>query len=715
MNHAYMSVIISLLAIMTSPLQAQFGAPKTQAELFPEYTSVSPGLTFSVAVELTHDEHWHSYFINDGLGNSIVPAADWKLPDGWVASELLFPAPHEFAFAGAKVYGYEGTNYFFTEITAPLSATIGDKLEFTVDSSWQVCDDSSCLPPNSQEFTFSLTIADTAVKNPEYSKVDDYRSQSFPTNDLPSDWKISATETNEGITLTINGILPDDIEFFEYDKQIDVQATRSLSHDGDIHTFSATRNMGNKLGGSAGPSLTNLRGILHTSSDVAGSSNHAFWIDVPYTGSSEVASIPAANGETEEAKEGELGVVVVLASLLLGGLILNLMPCVFPVIGLKIMGFVQQAGEDKKKIKLHGIAFTVGVLASFLILAAILYPLKSTTTLGAQLQEPWVVFILLVVMLLLALSMAGLFEIGAKATSVGGKLAHKDGISGSFFSGVLAVVIATPCSAPFLGPAIGAAWKFDGPLFFLSLLMMGVGLALPYITLSFFPALVNKLPRPGAWMESFKQGMSFLLFATVGYLIWVYNGQVGEEGQKGLAIMLGITSIATAGWIYGRWDTPVKAKATRIKAKILALVFLAGGVVLAMPPAPVDPETAAAQSAVPELNWEKWSAIRVEKLRAEGTPVYIDFTAKWCLTCQTNKASAYPADVRQYFFDKGIVTLKADMTKKHPEATKAIHQLNRSAIPVNVLYVPGDSTPHVTRELLTPDYLLDFLKTRLEQ
>lgn len=700
---------------MTSPLRAQFGEPKTQAELFPEYTSVIPGQTFSVAVELTHDDHWHSYFINDGLGTSIIPSAEWKLPDGWTASELLFSAPHEFAFSGAKVYGYEGTNYFFTEITAPKSANVGDKVEFTFDSSWQVCDDSSCLPPNSQEFTFSLTIADTAVRNAEYTKVDDYRLQSFPTKDLPKDWKISASETTDGITLSIEGKLPEDLEFFEYDKQIDVQATRSVTHDGDKHTFSATRNMGNRLGGKPGPKQTNLRGILYTASDVEGSKNHAFWIDVSFNGSAEGAATPAANSENVEPEEGELGVVVILGSLLLGGLILNLMPCVFPVIGLKIMGFVQQAGEDKKKIKLHGIAFTTGVLASFLILAAILYPLKATTTLGAQLQEPWVVFVLLVVMLLLALSMAGLFEIGAMATSVGGNLAHKDGISGSFFSGVLAVVIATPCSAPFLGPAIGAAWKFDGPLFFLSLLMMGVGLALPYITLSFFPALVNKLPRPGAWMESFKQGMSFLLFATVGYLVWVYNGQVGEEGQKGLAIMLGITSIATAGWIYGRWDTPAKANGTRIKAKILALLFLAGGAVLAMPPAQEDPELAAAESAVADLSWEKWSPRRVEELLAEGTPVYIDFTAKWCLTCQTNKASAYTAEVRQYMFDKGVVTLKADMTKKYPEATKAIHNLNRSAIPVNVLYVPGDSTPYVTRELLTPDYFSDFLKTRLEK
>ena len=216
-------------------------------------------------------------------------------------------------------------------------------------------------------------------------------------------------------------------------------------------------------------------------------------------------------------------------------------------------------------------------------------------------------------------------------------------------------------------------------------------------------------------MESFKQGMSFLLFATVGYLIWVYNGQVGDVGQKGLAIMLGATLIALAAWIYGRWNTPAKSKQTQLTAKLLALVAIGSGIFIAMPPKPVDPEVAAAEAAVPELDWLDWTPEKEAELRAAGTPVFVDFTAKWCLTCQTNKAAAYTAATRKFFHENGIVTLKADMTKKFPEATKAIHALNRSAIPVNVLYLPNDETAHVTREVLTADYLIDFVDSRMSK
>lgn len=709
MFKSYLIALVATLSMLVHTAHAQFGAPKTQAEFIPEYTTVSPGQSLTIAMKLTHETPWHSYFINAGLEYFITPSLTWSAPEGLTSSELIFPTPHEVSTPSATIYAYDGTNYFLTHITVPATLQSGDSFTLSGTAGWQVCDDSSCLAPKSEEFTLNLAVADQSIENAHYQQVTTYGLKNIPSKTLPEGLEFSASEADGKITFNVNSELPEGSQFFEYDHQIDVQAERPVATKDGETVFTGDRRKESET-------LSNLRGILYTPTKLAGSEQQSFWIDIPFGAAPDSTATSALVGSESAPEETKLGVVFTLASLLFGGLILNLMPCVFPVIGLKIMGFVQQAGEDTKKIKLHGIAFTVGVLLCFLVIAAALYPIKATTTLGAQLQEPWVVFVLMIVMLLLALSMAGLFEIGAKASSVGGNLTQKEGISGSFFSGILAVVIATPCSAPFLGPAIGAAWKYDGPLFFIALLMMGVGLSLPYITLSFFPALVNKLPRPGAWMESFKQGMSFLLFATVGYLLWIYNAQVGEVGQKGLAIILGITIIAAASWIYGRWSLPYKATQTRIKANILSILLLGSGIALAMPKIETaDPEAAAAESKVPALEWGVWSQEKVDQLVAEGTPVYVDFTARWCLTCQTNKAAAYNAEVRQFMADNGVVVLKADMTKSNPEATQAIQSLNRAAIPVNVFYSPKDGKPHVTSELLNSQYLKEFMQSRMAE
>ena len=396
----------------------------------------------------------------------------------------------------------------------------------------------------------------------------------------------------------------------------------------------------------------------------------------------------------------------ILGGMLLGGLILNLMPCVFPVIGLKIMGFVQQAGDDRRKIALHGVIFATGVIASFGVISGILFAARAAAGTGAaasigwgyQLQNPWVVLILMLLMFVLALNMFGLFELGTSATSVGGSLQSKQGLGGSFFSGVLATIVATPCSAPFLGVAIGAAIALPAFQFFAAFAAMAVGLALPYLILSIFPGLIGLLPRPGAWMESFKQAMSFLLFATAGYLLWVYAGQIGLDNLLGP--IFGLSGIAVAAWIYGRWNLPHRPRSTRWTALFLTGAFAVGGFLLMKPPQ---------KSA---LVWEKWSQTRVEELTAAGTPVYIDFTAQWCATCQVNKRTAYTAEVIKLMKEKGIVALKADKTNPDPAIEAKLQELGRTAIPVNVLIVPGKE-PIVTPELLTSGYLKELFSREI--
>ena len=382
----------------------------------------------------------------------------------------------------------------------------------------------------------------------------------------------------------------------------------------------------------------------------------------------------------------------------IGGLILNVMPCVFPVLGIKIMGVVQQAGEDKRQVLIHGLAYTLGVLICFWALGGLVVSLGKAW--GFQLQSPGFVYGLCAFFLIFGLNMAGLFEIGASAVGVGADLQAKQGVSGSFFSGLLATVVATPCSAPFLGPALGYAVTLPAALAMLMFTMIGLGLASPFLLLSLVPKLVSSLPRPGAWMESFKQGMSFLLFGTVAFLAWVLTGMV--EGQPMLFTLFGLVIISLGCWIYGRWSLPHKPSRTRFVAVLLTFLCVGGGLAFGWPQ--VEKGAVSEGSHVEGgLTWEAWSPEKVAELRAANKAVYIDYTAKWCFTCQVNKRVYKDAALQKLIADKKVVLLKADWTNEDPRITQALSELGKAAVPVNVIYTPGNAEPMILPELLSVD------------
>ncbi|OYW72626.1 MAG: hypothetical protein B7Z37_24235 [Verrucomicrobia bacterium 12-59-8] len=418
---------------------------------------------------------------------------------------------------------------------------------------------------------------------------------------------------------------------------------------------------------------------------------------------------PTATAASASAPKSPLPFAQLLLYAFVGGLILNIMPCVFPVLGIKVTSVVQQAGEDRRKVVLHGLMYTLGILLSFWALGGIAIALNKGW--GSQLQSPAFNFFLAAFFLVFALNMAGLFEIGTSAIGVGSGLQAKSGLGGSFFSGLLATVVATPCSAPFLGTALGATLALPASQSMLIFTLIGLGLASPFLLLSLFPGLISALPRPGAWMESFKQGMSFLLFGTVGFMLYVLTTQI--EGLPLLFAILSLVLIALGCWIYGRWALPHKPARTQNIARLLTFLAVAGGLWVGLPNASSTRSHAEESVNLKDpdaLHWETWSPGKVAALRAAKQPVYIDFTASWCWTCQVNKRVYTDAGLRAIFKQHHVATLKADWSDENEAIRLALEALGKRAVPVNVLYIPGTEEPFILDELLTVGNVTAALK-----
>jgi thiol:disulfide interchange protein DsbD len=710
-------LVLGFAALLPAVARAQVKASLVAAE-----TAIVPGKPVQVALRLVHQPHWHTYWINPGTG--LVTEIKWSLPPGWTASAIQWPAPYVIKDKTGAITGngFENDTFLPVTLTPPADLAPGTKVTLKASAEWLMCEDV-CMPGNA-DVTLTLPVAATAAPDAALGSRLSAVVAGLPRADAA--WKVSATRDAKAITLKVAPVgptagktaAPADLRFFADDNLVAYELPQTITPDGAggyVLTLSISPDAPKDATKLAGV-LTNEKGWL------ADGSLRGLRIDLPFAAAPTVsATAPAASGSQPSALSSPSSVpapaapVSLISTLflaLVGGLILNLMPCVFPVLGIKILGFVNQAGQDKKKVILHGLVFALGVLLSFWSLAAVLAVLRAggdQLGWGFQLQSPLFVYGLAAVMLIFAMNMSGVFEFGLSATGVGSDLQSKSGFAGSFFTGVLATVVATPCSAPFLAPALGAALTLSTPASFAVFTAIAVGLAGPYLLLSIFPAAVKILPRPGAWMETFKQFMAFPLYATVAYLAWVLAGQTTENGS--LMALFGLVLIALGVWFYGRYNLPgTKPGKVRFGTVTGALVLALG--VWTGWPENTEAKTAAAQAAgAPEVVWEKWSPAAVEKLRAEGRMIYVDFTARWCATCQTNKKIVFASDeVLRQFAAKKIVTLRADWTNKDPAITAELAKYQRSAVPFNVLWQPGKPEPLLLPELLTPGIVLDAIK-----
>jgi thiol:disulfide interchange protein DsbD len=694
----------STVTLFVSAVRAQVNASLVAAE-----TSIQPGRPFTVALRLAHQPHWHTYWLNPGTG--LATKLTWKLPDGFKAGEIRWPAPHVLKDATGAVTGsgYDGELFLPVEITPPATLAPGDRITLATNAEWLMCQD--VCKPGSAALQLTLPVStDVPRPDPQWNAKISQALAHLPQT--LTAWTTTVTRDAKTVWLAVKpagpvASAPTDLHFFSEDNTIGYELPQDVRPDGQGGFVLALQ-----LSPDGPKDPAKLLGVLTSETGwQAGGAQRGLRIDLPLgaanaSGAADASPAPAgklsALRSPLSAPPATASLPATLLLAFVGGLILNLMPCVFPVLGIKILGFVQQAGADRRKVVIHGLVFATGVLLSFWALAGLLAVLRaggSQLGWGFQLQSPAFVFALAAGLLAFALNMSGLFEFGLRATGTGAGLQMKSGFTGSFFTGVLATVVATPCSAPFLAPALGAALALSTFESFVVFTAIALGLSLPYLLLSAFPGAVKLLPRPGAWMETFKQFMAFPLYATVGYLVWVLAGQVNENGL--LTVFFGLVLIALGLWVYGRWRAPGASPGR-------ARFGLVGGVVLLglgawtgwpQPPAPTD------------LVWEPWSAERVTQLRADGRPIYVDFTARWCATCQANKKLVFGSDeVRRVFAEKKFATLRGDWTNRDPKITAELARWNRSAVPFDLVYLPGRPEPVPLPELLTAGMVLDAVR-----
>jgi thiol:disulfide interchange protein DsbD len=620
---------------------------------------------------------WHVYWKNPGDAGE-APKITWALPQGVTADPMQFPVPKRLPLGPLMDYGYENEVLFPLKLHVAQSVKGGSaKLHAKVE--WLVCQER-CIPEKT-ELEVERKVWDglfdiSYLPDPLFARF--FRSIPQP---LPATAKATFEATADGFRLgVITGQRETEAVFFPEDPD-------ALNNPAP-QKFTATE-QGFILDLKKGPylekQLTELKGVLELSG------GRAFDI----TAQPGKVALPAPAG----------GLIARAAGLaFLGGLLLNLMPCVFPVLFLKGLALVNSGSEEKRKMRLHGFVYTAGILVSFWVLVGVLLGLRAagaTLGWGFQFQSPAFLALMAGLLFFLGLSLAGLFEIGLTLTSAGGTLAQKQGLTGSFFTGVLAVVVATPCTAPFMGAAIGYALSASPAVTFAVFTALALGLAAPYVALTLQPAWTRILPRPGRWMEILKQLVSIPIFATAAWLAWVLFGAYGLRTL--VALLASLVVLVAAGWLLGRG--PAHRKATLAAAGLLAVV-IAADVLL---PARFASEALSATAS--SAAWQPWSAEAVSRAQAAGQPVFVDFTASWCLSCQVNERVALTKpEVQKAFAAHKVVLLKADWTRHDEAITQALAGMGRSGVPAYALYSPGQTSPRLLPEVLTPGIVLDALK-----
>ena len=649
-------------------------AKHLKAELVSEYQQVMPGQQLWLALHFIPDEHWHTYWQNPG-DSGLATSISWQLPDGVTVGDIQWPTPQAFSIPPLMNYGFEGPTVLLSQLTVPADFR-GDQLSIRARADWLVCEEI-CIPADA-EFALTLPVGQAAVLSDSATAVIASANSKLP---IPLTVSGSFDLAGGSFSAAIRG-LPD-VDF----QQFFVAATELVDHAA-----------AQQLLFSEGEWL--LRQNLNTYFTSA--PEHFELVMVSSNGQGYSLSLTLADGTAKTPATPSRGLWLVLLMAAAGGLILNLMPCVFPVLSLKALSIAANSGQRAEQRR-DALWYTLGVVLSFVSLALLLLALRaagSAVGWGFQLQSPWLVALLAYLLFALGLSLSGVVQFGLGLMSAGSGLTQSKGAKGSFFTGVLAVVVASPCTAPFMGGALGYAVTQPPLLALLVFVALGLGMALPFLLLAYVPALARALPKPGAWMDTLKQLLAFPLYLSAVWLVWVFGRQAGIDAVA--VLLCGMVAIAAACWLYGSWQF---SRAGWSRPLLAALLLLLSVGVLRLVPDSTTPATAAT-----DAHWQAWSPDKLAQLRQSGKPVLVNMTADWCITCLVNERVALNTDSSKAALALYDVTyLKGDWTRRDAEITAYLHQYQRDGVPLYVLYWPGQ-TPEVLPQILTPDTLRQTLE-----
>lgn len=687
------------LALPGAALAAESAAvtsPRVTATLLSSRDTVAPGERFHVALVQKLAPHWHTYWLNPGDSGEPTQIR-WNLPAGARAGEIAWPAPRAIRVDPLVNFGFEGEVLLPVEITVPADAKPGETVSLKADATWLVCE-KICIPEEGS-FSLDLPVGPASQIDGAAQQRIDAALAALPK---PADFRGKLTADGDKLALALPGLPADasDLRFFPLSDTLIEHAADQPAKAGDGPGLALTRSSAFKLEQpEVSGVLTFKQGGEARALTLVADADPALVGKVAEAGAT--APRPAVVRIPVSAEGADLTLLAALAFAFAGGLILNLMPCVLPVLFIKALGFAQTAHRSRAETREQGLLFLCGVLLTFLVLAGAviaLGSLGSSVGWGFQLQSPPLVIALAVVMVLIGLSLIGAFEIGGSVVGVGDRLASRGGRFGAFMTGVLAVVVATPCTAPFMGAAMGYAVT-QPPAIALSVFMaLAVGFALPVVALSFAPGLLRLLPKPGRWMLVLKQAFAFPMFATAIWLIWVASVQTGPQG-----VLAALVAVLAAGFIVWLVGVTRGSLSRRAFGTVLAVLVALGAGWFTV------------ENAVPGANTEAragdvqaWSPERVAALQAQGKPVFVNFTAAWCITCLANERVALSRqEVKDTFAKLGITYLKADWTNRDARIAQALAEQGRAGVPLYLFYpAHKDGQAEILPQLLTPDMVI---------